>query len=71
MLNARPSTVSRLRTASRLLALSGSLSLLLTPHVTQAANATWQGGASGLWSNATNWSPASFVPNNGNGNQTY
>jgi hypothetical protein len=33
--------------------------------------ATWQGGAEGAWSDATNWSPSAAFPNNGNLGNTY
>jgi hypothetical protein len=72
-LNAHPATVSRLRTASRLLALGGGLAAFLFPLPGRADSviATWQGGPTGAWSTAANWTPTSAFPDNGNGGNTF
>ncbi|MBC8041707.1 MAG: hypothetical protein H7Y06_14280 [Opitutaceae bacterium] len=53
--------------------LSAVFSLLALPAASLAdqVSVTWQGGVGGDWSVASNWTPDSAIPNNGNADNTY
>ena len=58
-------TAPRTRKTARILA--GSIAALLAAHSAQAANGTWDGSTSTLWSDITNWSSEpNPVPGTGN-----
>ena len=73
MLRKPSSAALRLLDTLRAASLAGFTLAALGPLSTRADSvaSVWQGGASGEWNLAANWSPSSLFPDNGSGGDSY